>query len=103
MLIGEVSAWAWSQCFELKRHQTTYTNPPRSTIYFYDSGRQVQIKCGFGNTLVGRIKSLELETSSDDDTDPSKAKESFVFFEKKASNDAKVEILVNISKIEEVS
>jgi len=66
-------------------------------------GRQVQINCGFGNTVVGRIKSLELETSSDDDTDPSKAKESFVFFEKKASNGAKVEILVNISKIEEVS
>ena len=67
----------------------------------YDLGRQVQIKCGFGDTLVGRIKSLELEASSDDD--PPKIKESFVFFERKASNGAKVETLINISKIEEVS
>ena len=70
-------------------------------IYLYDLGRQVQIKCGFGDTFVGRIKSLELEASSDDD--PSKIKESFVFFERMASNGAKVETLINISKIEEVS
>ena len=64
-------------------------------------GRQVHISCGFDKTLVGRIKAVE--EASSEDTDSSETKDSFVFIEKTASNGAKVEILVNISKIEEVS
>ena len=64
-------------------------------------GRQVHISCGFDKTLVGRIKAVE--EASSEDTDSSETKDSFVFIEKISSNGAKVEILVNISKIEEVS
>ena len=63
--------------------------------------------CGYGNLIVGRIKAVAVEGSIEDkdktDTEFSKGNGSFVIIEKKAPNGEKVEILKNISKIEEVT
>ena len=73
------------------------------------SGRQVRLSCGFGNTLVGRIKAVLGESLDEDKTDidtpmPMPIKnDSFVIIEKKTSNGEKAEILTKISKIEDVS
>jgi len=68
-------------------------------------GRQVQLHCGYGNTLVGRIKDVShgIEDKDKTDTEFSTKNDSFVIIEKKAPNGEKVEILKNISKIEELA
>ena len=64
------------------------------------SGRQVQFSCGFGNSLVGRIKAVVGDKT---DINSPIRNDSFVIIEIKTSNGEKAEILKNISKIEDIS
>jgi len=51
-----------------------------------NTGRQVQLHCGYGNTLVGRIKDVShgIEDKDKTDTEFSTKNDSFVIIEKKS-------------------